>query len=136
MGSYVQQPASGPTLTVDFDGVVDVSRGRQAMNSEDFGSSTGTSRQAASLRTKANIQITFKLVSEVGNSARTKMKALVDRFIAAADEDWLLYLDFGSGEYISYTGKIVSEDGVFQGGTSTTVYMGTLDMNVATESWS
>ena len=105
-------------------------------NSEDFGSTTATSRQAASNRSKAHMQISYFFVTEGATSARDKVKELEELYALKIEDDWQIFLDFGGGESITYVGKLVASDGIFLGGTASVRYQGTLDMNVRTETFS
>ena len=126
----------GESSTITFDGIIDIARGREAMNSEDFGSTVADSRQAASNRSKAHMQISYFLVTEGATSARDKVKELEELYAQKIEDDWQIFLDFGGGESITYVGKLVASDGIFLGGTASVKYQGTLDMNVRTETFS
>lgn len=132
----LEYPVTSPTTTIIFDGIIDKARGRQAMNSKDFGGSDGKSRQAASKRTQANTQVTFKFVTKPAKSVRTKVKELANLYKAQADKDMKLTINFADGGNVIYTGKIASEDGTFEGGAGAVRYIGTIDFNIATETWS
>ncbi len=126
----------GESATITFDGIIDIPRGREAMNSEDFGSTVADSRQAASNRSKAHMQISYFFTTEGATSARDKVKELEELYAQKIEDDWKITLDFGGGESITYIGKLVASDGIFQGGTSSVKYQGTLDMNVRQELFS
>ncbi len=66
----LKHPAVTPTTTIIFNGIIDINHGRTAMNSEDFGSTTGNSKQAASNRTQAQIQVSIKLITNATSSVR------------------------------------------------------------------
>ena len=136
MANTLTYPTTSPTITITFDGIVDIARGRTAMNSEDFGSTTGVSRQAASNRTKADIQITFILATIDGVSVRTKVSELAELYKLYASEDMKITVDFADGGTCIWIGKIVDERGTFDGGAGAVKYMGSFDMNVAQEIWS
>lgn len=136
MADTLKHPAVTPTTTVTFDGVFDLARGREAMNSKDFGGYAGVSRLAASNRTKAHYTWSFYLVTDGATSARDKVKVLAELMAAYADEDMEVVFDFGGGETLTLVGKIANEDGSFVGGTATTRYMGTIAFNTATVVWS
>lgn len=121
--------------TITFDGIVDIARGRTAMNSEDFGAYDGESRQAASKRSTADMQITFRFVTDAV-AVRVKVKELVELITPNMDEDMIITVYFADGGTIIWTGKIVDERGTFEGGKAATSYMGTLDLNTKTEVFS
>lgn len=129
-------PVGSPTTTVIFNGVVDANHGRQAVNSEDFGSTTTTSKQAASNRTKAQWQITIDLITNVTSDVRVKVKTLMELFNASAKDDMQILLNFADGGTVTLVGKLVNVNGTFVGGTGAVKWIGTVDMNVATETWS
>ena len=134
--SILQHPATSPTTIITFDGIIDLARGRTAVNSEDFGSTTGTSRQAASNRSKADTQISFTLSTSAIKSVREKVKELATLFKNSAKDDMAIITYFADGGTIIYTGKLIDERGIFLGGVAATKYDGTLDMNVSTEIFS
>ncbi len=136
MASTLKHPATSPTTTITFDGIVDFSHGRQAMNSKDFGGTAGTSSLAASNRTQADLQVTVKLVTDATKSARQKYKELADLVKAKVEDDMELYLDFGSSTNLTVVGKVVSLNATFTGGTAQSSVVLTIDMNIATEVWS
>lgn len=136
MADTLTHPPSAPTTTITFDGIIDFSRGRNAVNSEDFGSIDGDSRQAASNRTKGDTQISFIFVSDSVSSVREKVKALEELYIAEAEDDMKITLNFSDGGTVVYVGKVVDERGVFIGGMGAVKYVGTIDMNVGTVTWS
>lgn len=136
MADTLTHPTTSPTTTITFDGIIDIARGRTAMASEDFGSTVGESRQAASNRTKADLQITFTLATKNGVSVRSKVATLANLYKTTASEDMKITINFADGGTCIWIGKIVDERGTFEGGKGAVKYMGSLDMNVKTEIWS
>jgi|TARA_R100000479_G_scaffold175568_1_gene126934 hypothetical protein len=129
------------STTITFDGIQDYSRSRQAMNSKDFGGVDGVSRQASSNRSQATVSVTFILRTDdtypsSGQSVRQKVKAFANAFKSNVDKTWTLTLDMGDAGTVTYTGLITGENGSFQGGTGAVRYLGTISMNVATETFS
>lgn len=132
----LEYPVISPTTTIIFNAIVDIARGRSAMNSEDFGSNDGNSRQAASNRTQLDMQLSFKLITNSTSSVRQKVKELATLFKNYAKNDMKITINYADGGTCIWTGKIVDERGIFEGGKGATVYLGTIDMNVKTEVWS
>lgn len=137
MPDTLKHPAVSPTTTITFDGIIDVNHGRQAVNSEDFGSTIGVSKQAASNRTKGQAQVSIVLATlATGDSVRTKVKNLMTLFKLQAEDDMEILLNFADGGTLTWVGKVIAVNGTFQGGTAAVKWIGTIQQNVATETWS
>lgn len=132
----LKHPAVTPTTTIIFNGIIDINHGRTATNSEDFGSTTGVSKQAASNRTQSQCQVSIKLITNSTSSVRAKVKALMDLYKAEAEDDMEIVINFSDGGTVTWVGKVVNVNGTFVGGSGSVQWIGTIDMNIATSTWS